>query len=58
MYHEKRARHVESYVRQKIAQVRARFPHLSEKNLEKVTSRWEVTRKKVQEKIKEKINRK
>ncbi len=58
MYHEKRARHVESYIRQKIAQIRARFPHLSEKNLEKVTSRWESKRKKAQDKVKEKISQK
>ena len=58
MYHEKRARHVESYIKQKIAQIRARFPSLSEKNLEKVTSRWESKRKRAQEKVKEKINRK
>ena len=58
MYHEKRARHVESYFKQKIAQVRERFPSLSDKNLEKITSSWEAKRKKIQKKIKEKINRK
>lgn len=58
MYHDKRARHVESYFKQKVAQVRERFPSLSDKNLEKITSSWEAKRKKIQKKIKEKINRK
>lgn len=58
MYAEKKARHVESYMRQKINWIKQRFPHFGDKSAEKIASRWEGRRKKAQEKVKEKINRK
>ena len=58
MYAEKKARHVESYIKQKISQIRERFPHLGDKSVEKVASLWETKRKNIQKKVKEKINRK
>lgn len=58
MYEEKKARHIESYIRQKIGQIKLRFPHIGDSKVEKAASRWEWRRKAVQEKIKEKISRK
>lgn len=58
MYHEKKARHVESYIKQKIRQIKDRFPHVEDQSAEKAASRWISRRKAIQEKIKEKINRK
>ena len=58
MYLEKKARHVESYIKQKAGWIKQRFPHFGDKHAEKIASRWEVKRKEIQEKVKEKINRK
>ena len=58
MYLEKKARHVESYIKQKAGWIKQRFPHFGDKHAEKIASRWEVKRKEIQKKVKEKINRK
>lgn len=58
MYHEKKARHVESYIREKMNWIKERFPHFGDNRAEKIASNWENRRKAIQEKIKEKINRK
>ena len=58
MYADKKARHVESYIKQKIGWIKARFPHFGDKHVEKFASRWEGKRKEIQEKVKAKINRK
>ena len=58
MYLEKKARHVESYIKQKVGWIKQRFPHFGDKHAEKIASRWEVKRKEIQEKVKDKINRK
>jgi len=58
MYHEKRSRHIESYIKQKISQIRERFPNLGESSIKEAASRWEIKRKEIQNKVKEKINRK
>lgn len=58
MYPDKKARHVESYIRQKVSQIKIRFPHFGDKSAEKVASRWERRREKAQKKVKEKISRK
>ena len=58
MYEDKKARHIESYIKQKIGQIKLRFPHIGDNKVEKAASRWEWRRKAVQEKIKEKISRK
>ena len=56
MYADKKERHVQSYMKQKIAWIKARFPHFGEKNIEKIAFRWEIKRKEIQKKIKEKAN--
>ena len=58
MYLEKKARHVESYIKQKAGWIKQRFPHFGDKHAEKIASRWEARREGIQKKIKEKINRK
>ena len=58
MYADKKARHVESYIRQKIEWIKARFPHFGDKSAEKIASRWEGKRKEIQKKVKEKVSRK
>jgi len=58
MYEDKKARHIESYIKQKISQIKLRFPHIGDNKVEKAASRWEWRRKAVQEKVKEKISRK
>ena len=58
MYHEKKARHVESYIKQKTRWIKERFPHFGDMHAEKIASRWEAKRKEIQKKVKEKINRK
>ena len=58
MYLEKKARHVESYIKQKAGWIKQRFPHFGDKHAEKIASRWEIKRKEIQKKVKEKINRK
>lgn len=58
MYLEKKARHVESYIKQKVGWIKQRFPHFGDKHVEKIASRWEARREGIQKKVKEKINRK
>lgn len=51
LYKEKKARHVESYLYQKINELKKRFPQLEEGIEEKLYSRWEDRRKRAQNKI-------
>ena len=58
MYADKKTRHIESYIQQKIGWIKARFPHFGDKKADMIASRWEDRRKEIQKKVKEKINRK
>ena len=51
LYKEKKARHVESYLKQKIAELQERFPHLEEGLEERLSARWEERRMKAQNRI-------
>lgn len=51
LYKEKKARHIESYLYQKISELKERFPHLEEGIEEKLLSRWESRRERAQNKI-------
>lgn len=51
LYKEKKARHIESYLSQKISELKDRFPHLEEGIEEKLYSRWEYRRERAQNKI-------
>lgn len=51
LYKEKKARHIESYLYQKIEELKERFPQLEEGIEEKLYSRWEDRRKRAQNKI-------
>lgn len=51
LYKEKKARHIESYLYQKIEELKKRFPQLEEGIEEKLYSRWEDRRKRAQNKI-------
>ena len=50
--------HNNPYIKQKVGWIKQRFPHFGDKHAEKIASRWEVKRKEIQEKVKDKINRK
>ena len=56
MYPDKKARHIESYVRQNVTRIKKRFPHFGDKLVERVAAGWERRRAKAQKKVKEKIN--
>ena len=56
MYADKKERHVQSYMKQKIGWIKARFPHLGDNSAEKIAFRWEIKRKEIQKKIKERAN--
>ena len=58
MYDEKKSRHIDSYVKQKMAQIKLRFPRMGDKSAEKVANNWFSKRNRVQRKIKRKLNRK
>jgi len=56
VYAEKKERHVKSYIKQKIGWIKDRFPHLGDKSAEKIAFRWELKRKEIQKRIKERAN--
>ena len=51
LYTEKKARHVESYLMQKIEEMKKRFPQLEEGIEQKLYSRWNLRRERAQNKI-------
>ena len=56
MYADKKDRHIESYIRQKVSQIKNRFPHFGDKSVEKIAAQWKDRRARIQKKVKEKIN--
>ena len=56
VYAEKKERHVKSYLKQKIGWIKNRFPHLGDNSAEKIAFRWELKRKEIQKRIKERAN--